>query len=148
MEYDEGVSILPAFRKLVNVYWTIDKSEAFNMLQNSRPGSSTPPMMNKNELHLLQKRLHEIPIHSGAINDVQAADICVTRTWICAILWKTTTLHGAAPVLNDPFTSLMYPTQISKDFLEVISNLPTTSIEAHGSSMVKTFYQECASFLY
>ena len=136
MEYDEDVSLLPAFWKLVNLYWIIDKSEAFDLLQNSMAGSSTSQPINQNHLLLLQKKVHEIPIDSSAINDVQAADICVTRAWISTVLWRITIIDRPVPPLDHPFTSLAYPTQIAKDLLDVILSLPTTAIEAHGSSMV------------
>lgn len=136
MEYDEEVSILPAFRKLVNLFWIFDQSAAFDILQNPNSGSSTPQSNNQTVLTVLQKRLQEIPIDSGATNDVQAADICVTRAWMRAVLWRMTVTRGTHSPAEQT-TSLAYPTHIAKEFLAVISKLPTTAIEAHGPSMVR-----------
>lgn len=136
MEYDEEVSILPAFRKLVNLYWIFDRSEAFDLIQNSKSGLSTPQSINPIDLCLLQRRLQEVTIDAGATNHVQAADICVTRAWMCTILWRIATSRGLTPTLDDPSTSLAYPVQIAKDFLDETSRLPATAIESLGPLMV------------
>ena len=138
MEYDEEVSILPDFRKLVNLFWIFDQSGAFDILQSSTSSTSTPHSPSQNVLTLLQKRLHEIPTDSGATNDIQAADICVTRAWMRAFLWRVNINRssGYQPSSSNPETSLEYPIQIAKEFLAIISDLPTTAIEAHGPSMV------------
>ena len=136
MEYDKDVSILPAFRKIVNLYWTLDQSDAFDMLQSPRHGSSTPRLLNQNKLCLLQKKLQDIAIDSSATNDVQAADICVTRAWMCAIIWRLVNNCEAALQSNEPITSISYPIQVAKELLEQISVLHSTVLEAHGLSIV------------
>lgn len=140
MEYDEEVSILPAFRKLVNLYWIFDRSEAFDLIQNSKSGLSTPQSINPTDLSLLQKRLQDVTIELGATNHVQAADICVTRAWMCTILWRIATSRGLAPTSDDPSNSPAYPIQIAKDFLDEISLLPATAIESLGPLMVSILH--------
>ncbi|KAG9245899.1 fungal-specific transcription factor domain-containing protein [Calycina marina] len=140
MEYDEEVSILPAFRKLVNLYWIFDQSEAFDLIQNCKSGLSTPQSINPIDLSLLQKRLQSVTIELGATNHVQAADFCVTRTWMCTILWRIASSRGLAPASDDPSASLAYPIQIVKEFLDEISRLPATAIESLGPLMELKIY--------
>jgi hypothetical protein len=149
MEYDEEVSILPAFRKLVNLFWIFDQSGAFDILQNPNSGSTTPSVENRegepgsttqNVLTVLQRRLQEIPIDSGATNDVQAADICVTRAWMRAVIWRMIMSRGP-PSSSNAETSTAYPVQIAKEFLAVVAKLPITAIEAHGPSMEHKLYE-------
>ena len=138
MEYDEEVSILPAFRKLVNLYWIFDRSEAFDLIQSSKSGLSTPQAGNMADLSVLQSRLQAVTIDLDATNNVQAADICITRAWMCTLLWRIATSRGLAPAptSNDPSTSPSYPIQIAKEFLSEISRLPTAAIESLGPIMV------------
>ena len=138
MEYDKDVSILPAFRRIVKLYWTLDQSEVFDILQNSRHSSATPSVLDQNKLCLLQKKLQDITIDPSATNHVQAADLCVTRAWMCALIWRVTDCD-AAPQSNEPTTSISYPIQVSKELLEQLSNLPSTVVEAHGISIVSIY---------
>jgi hypothetical protein len=98
--------VLSAFRKLVNLFWTFDQSGAFDILQDIDWESS---------------------------NDVQRADICVTRQWMRAVLWRISLLRNSG---SDHVTSLSHPIQIAQEFLSVISKLPTAAIESHGPSIV------------
>ena len=134
MEYDQDVSILPAFRKLVNFYWVFDKSVVFEVLQISEKTSQS---VNHTEVSILQKRIRDISVDFQATNDIQVGDISVTRAWMHAILWRLTTNHGLTCSCNDPVTSISYPTKVAKEFLDVVSRLPIAAVEPHGPSMVK-----------
>lgn len=133
---DDGSHILPAFRKLVNLFWIFDQSGAFDMLQNADAdgfnmgGTSSP---HQSSLDILQQRLQDVPIDWESSNDVQRADICVTRQWMRAVLWKTSFISNSS---SQQSTSLSHPVQIAKEFLAVIGKLPTAAIEAHGPSIV------------
>lgn len=81
----------------------------------------------------------EIPVEDESINDVQTADICVTRQWMRAVLWKFSVDHGLLSSISaDQVTSLSYPFQIAKEFLSMISHIPNSAIEAHGQGIVST----------
>jgi hypothetical protein len=130
---DDEASVLPAFQKLVNLFWIFDQSGAFDILQNSDDIESAGRAC----LAMLQKKLREVPLDSESMNDVQRADICVTRQWMRAVLWRAESNHGLlSSKSNNQLTSLSYPVQIAKEFLDVISQLPASAIEAHGPSMV------------
>lgn len=139
MDRDDETFVLPAFQKLVNLFWIFDQSGAFDMLQESDVplfgygGIESP---NQSCLDLLQKKLREVPVEGDSINDVQTADICVTRQWMRAVLWRFSVNHGLlSPLSTDQVSSLSYPFQIAKEFLSVISQLPSEAIEAHGQGM-------------
>ena len=135
MDSDDEAHILPAFQRLTNLFWLFDQSGAFDILQNSDAdilNFGGIQSSNRNCLEILQKRLEEIPLDREATNDVQKADICVTRQWMRAVLWRTSMNHGR---FSTP-TSLSHPVQIAKEVLGVISNIPSTALEAHGPSMV------------
>ncbi|KZL71851.1 C6 transcription factor (fungal specific transcription factor) [Colletotrichum tofieldiae] len=145
---DEG-HILPAFKKLANLFWIFDQSGAFDILQNSDDEDAMWSMADGLQtasracLDVVQRKLQEIPLDSDASNDVQRADIVVTRQWMQAVLWKVTMNHGrpwssgnSNANNNNNVTSLSHPIQIAKEFLQLISQLPSTAIEAHGPGIV------------
>lgn len=132
---NDSSHILPAFRKLVNLFWIFDQSGAFDILQNADTdglNSGGTNLLHQNSLDLVQQRLQDVPIDWESSNDVQRADICVTRQWMRAVLWKASNRGSNF----SPVTSLSHPIQIAQEFLSVISKLPTTAIEAHGPSIV------------
>ncbi|KZL81383.1 fungal specific transcription factor [Colletotrichum incanum] len=151
---DEG-HILPAFKKLANLFWIFDQSGAFDILQNSDDEDAMWSMADGLQtasracLDVVQRKLQEIPLDSDASNDVQRADIVVTRQWMQAVLWKVTMNHGRpwssgnnnTNNNNNNVTSLSHPIQIAKEFLQLISQLPSTAIEAHGPGIEFKIYE-------
>jgi hypothetical protein len=149
---DEG-HILPAFKKLAHLFWIFDQSGAFEALQNSDNEDDFLPNHNEVEaigdqsLDMLQRKLQEVPLESEQSNDIQRADICVTRQWMQAVLWRVA-LHNGRASSSHNNTSLSHPIQIAKEFLEFISQLPSTAIEAHGPGMVRYMYKVVKSDVY
>ncbi|KAK1464341.1 fungal specific transcription factor [Colletotrichum melonis] len=146
---DEG-HILPAFKKLADLFWIFDQSGAFDILQNSDDEDALWSMADGLQtasracLDVVQQKLQQIPLDSDASNDVQRADIVVTRQWMQAVLWKVTMNHGRAwssNSNNNTVTSLSHPIQIAKEFLQLISQLPSTAIEAHGPGIEFKIYE-------
>ncbi|KAK1988769.1 fungal-specific transcription factor [Colletotrichum cereale] len=149
---DEG-HVLPAFKKLANLFWIFDQSGAFDILQNSDDEDAMWSMADGLQtasracLDVVQRKLQEIPLDSDASNDVQRADIVVTRQWMQAVLWKVTMNHGRSwssgnnSNNNNNVTSLSHPIQIAKEFLQLISQLPSTAIEAHGPGIEFKIYE-------
>ncbi|KAL2061447.1 hypothetical protein VTL71DRAFT_7720 [Oculimacula yallundae] len=137
MEYDKEVSILPAFQKLVSLYWIFDRSEAIDLIQNSDSDFSDPQVVDQDQLSLLQKELQGISVDPEATNHVQVADFNVTLAWMCALIWRISTRCGTVTQSNDSFSysSHAYPTRIAKEFLVVMTQLPTVAIEPLGSLM-------------
>ena len=135
MDSDDESHILPAFQRLTNLFWLFDQSGAFDILQNTDAdilNFGGIESSNRNCLEILQKRLEDVPLDRESTNDVQKADICVTRQWMRAVIWRASMNHGG---FSTP-TSLSHPVQIAKEFLGVISKIPKTALEAHGPSMV------------
>lgn len=132
---DDETTIFPAFQKLVNLFWIFDQSHAFDILQENetdvfRIGGAEAT--NTNCLDALQARLQNISIVEDTTNDIQAADIAVTRQWMRAVLWKASRNHNLVKDGDDPVVYCSHPFQIAKDFLEVTARLPSSALEAHG----------------
>lgn len=132
---EDETTIFPAFQKLVNLFWIFDQSHAFDILQENdvdvfRIGGAEAT--NTTQLDRLQSQLQEIPISDDLTNDIQKADIAVTRQWMRAILWRASRNHELVSAGSDPVTFCSHPFQIAKDFLEATSNIPSSAMEAHG----------------
>lgn len=132
-ESDDGGHSLPAFRKLVNLFWMFDHSGAFAVLQDTEhPPTDGVSLSCQSSLDFLQQCLQDVPIDWESSNDVQRADICVTRQWMRAVLWKASLrISGSGHA-----TQLSHPIQIANEFLCVFEKLPAAAIEAHGPSIV------------
>jgi hypothetical protein len=144
-EADDESHVLPAFKKLVGLFLMFDQSGAFDMLHTSDE-IQLPPYegmhaMNRNSFSLLQHQLREASIQSRETNDVQMADICVTTQWMQAILWRASmSRRSTLDSSQQQMVSLSHPIQIAKEFLETMSHLPSSAIEAHGPAMVSKQY--------
>ncbi|KFZ14547.1 hypothetical protein V502_06031 [Pseudogymnoascus sp. VKM F-4520 (FW-2644)] len=140
---DEEARILPAFQKLVDLFWTFDQSRAFEILEGSSADMFDPgdtELARRNSLYTLHKKLQEVSLDWDSSNEVQRADICVTRQWMRAVLWKASNNYER---LNSgsQITSLDRPIQIAREFLGFISQLPSTALEAHGPTMETKIYE-------
>lgn len=140
-ETDDENHVLPAFKKLLNLFLMFDQSGAFDMLHTSDEIQPPPykdmHALNRNNFDLLQHQLREASTQSRETNDVQMADICVTTQWMQAILWRASmSCRSTLDSSQLQMSSLSHPIQIAKEFLETMSHLPSSAIEAHGPAMV------------
>ncbi|KAF4983913.1 hypothetical protein FZEAL_790 [Fusarium zealandicum] len=134
---DDQAEVLPAFLKLVHLFWVFDQSGIFEILRTADTDSDIPNMASVAQscLELLQQKLHDSIGDDdwGPINDVQRADMFVTRQWMRAVLWRAALRFGIViPAMN--------PINIAKDFLGLVSELPRSALESHGPTLeFKTF---------
>lgn len=147
MDFDDTCDethVLPAFKKLVTLFWMFDQSGAFDILHTSDeiqfPDYQDMQALNRNCLSLLQRQLREVPIQPRHGTDVQIADICVTRQWMQVILWRASMKRSFTISSSDQqATSLSHPIQLAKEFLDTMSQIPSSAMEAHGPAMVSHF---------
>ncbi|KAJ4202540.1 Voltage-gated potassium channel subunit beta-2 [Fusarium falciforme] len=89
-------------------------------------------------LELLQQKLLDSVDNDdwGPVNQVQRADMFVTRQWMRAVLWRASLRFGIViPGMN--------PIDIAKDFLSLVSEIPKAALESHGPTLVSS----CLLFL-
>ncbi|KAK7422924.1 Voltage-gated potassium channel subunit beta-2 [Neonectria magnoliae] len=127
---DDQAQVLPAFLKLVHLFWVFDQSGIFEILRNADSDVSDMASVAQSCLELLQQKLLDSVGDDdwGPINDVQRADMFVTRQWMRAVLWRAALRFGIViPAMN--------PVSIAKDFLALVSQLPATALESHGPTL-------------
>ncbi|KPM39685.1 hypothetical protein AK830_g6887 [Neonectria ditissima] len=109
---DDQAQVLPAFLKLVHLFWVFDQSGIFEILRNADSDVPNMATVAQSCLELLQQKLLDSVGDDdwGPINDVQRADMFVTRQWMRAVLWRAALRFGIViPAMN--------PVTIAKDFL-------------------------------
>ncbi|KAI3399487.1 hypothetical protein diail_6749 [Diaporthe ilicicola] len=131
VELDEA-HILPAFKKLVDLFWLFDQSGAFDLLTQADDDTETHQ---ENRLEYLQHRLQEISSDECESNDVQRADICVTKCWMQAVVWRASLRRSKAATLSERETHRSQPYRIVADFLSHICHCSKTALEAHGPTI-------------
>lgn len=140
---DEEAHILPAFKKLVNLFWIFDQSRAFDILQDTADGQSTSgsgSFFKHEVLNKLKRRLEDAPLEmENGSSDIQKADICVTRQWMQVLIWRATLSNWADS--SQASAVVTAPIHIAQEFLEFISQLPNAALEAHGPAIEFKVYE-------
>lgn len=130
-EQDEA-HILPAFKKLVDLFWTFDQGGAFDLI-HADDGSDT---QRSSRLDFLQRRLEEVSSDEYGENEVQKADILVTKSWMQTVLWRASVQFSRSNMAQGGQTALVVqPYRIVNDFLSHISHYSKTALEAHGPTI-------------
>ena len=141
LNYEDDFHVLPGFLDLVNLFWSLNRSGMFEKLdrQDGNGSSSQPhPVINKEIYQSLQKQLADDPLATNPKNDVQKADVWVTRQWMRTILWRVATRDGLLAVTgSDRAMSPSFPITVAREFLSITSLLPSWAMEAHGLGMVR-----------
>lgn len=132
IEHDEA-HILPAFKKLVDLFWIFDQSGSFDLLIQSGDDAD---VHQRSRLEYLQQRLQEISSDSDESNDVQKADICVTKCWMQAVVWRASCRRPNSTVIFGEDKSISaQPYRIVNEFLSHICHYSKTALEAHGPTI-------------
>lgn len=125
--------VLPAFLKLVHLFYVFDQSGIFELLRNSDTDVSNMEALARGCLELLQRKLVDSDRSGdgdGGSSDVQKADIFVTRQWMRAVLWRAAKRFGVVVDGIDPVG-------VAGEFLALVSRLPTTALESQGPTLVR-----------
>jgi len=90
----------------------------------------------------LQKQLNlPHPAHIS-LTDIQRADILVTQQWLRLIVWQSSMRQGLlSSNAEDESMTFRYPLKIAHSLLDVISSLPTRSIEVHGMGIFEKIFE-------
>jgi len=77
-----------------------------------------------------------------SLTSIQKADILVTQQWLRLIVWQSSMRQGLlSSTAEDESMTFRYPLKIAHSLLNVISSLPTTSIEVHGMGIFEKIFE-------
>lgn len=126
---NDHTHVLPAFLKLVHLFWVFDQSGIFEILRNADADVSSMETLARGCLELLQTKLKDAEDGDvGGGSDVQRADMLVTRQWMRAVLWRAALKFGVV--------SVMSPVDVAGEFLSLVAQLPTAALESQGPTLV------------
>ena len=135
---DETSQVLPAFLKLVQLFWIFDQSGIIQILQTaeSTTGVVHAPPLAAACLELLQPKLQGCITDEdwGSGTDEQRADVFLTRQWMRAILWRAALRFGVSGFAMAPVD----PVDIAREFLSLTARIPPAALESHGATLVRT----------
>ncbi|UNI15931.1 hypothetical protein JDV02_002415 [Purpureocillium takamizusanense] len=128
---DDIADILPEFLKLVNLFWVFDQSGVFEWLRSAESGSRAS--VSQSCITMLQQTLEDSTKGEYWVgNDIQRADILVTRQWMRAVLWRAALRFGIMIPID--------PVRVAQEFLTLIASIPPAALESHGPTVeFKTF---------
>jgi hypothetical protein len=132
----ESPSIHSGFMHLVQSYHLLDSSfvDSWNEASDA-PASTLTYTALQNQLS------HTHPSHLS-LTDIQKADILVTQQWLRLIVWQSSMRQGLlSSSATDESMTFRYPLKIAHSLLNVISSLPTTSIEVHGMGIFEKIFE-------
>lgn len=136
-EQDEA-HILPAFRKLLDLFWMLDQGGAFDLIHADDSGDA----QQNSRLEYLQRRLQETSSEEHEVNEVQKADILVTKSWMQTILWRASTRRSRTAFVSEQTGHhVVQPYRIANEFLSSISRYSKRALEAHGPTIELKIYE-------
>ena len=142
---DETPQVLPAFLKLVQLFWTFDQSGIIDIiLQSTEPVvSNFSHPLASSCLELLQPKLQQSISDEdwGLSTDVQRADVFLTRQWMRSILWRAAFRFGVAGLAVDPI-------DVAREFLSLVARLPAAALESHGATLVSFVFSSISTILF
>ncbi|EPS40340.1 hypothetical protein H072_5836 [Dactylellina haptotyla CBS 200.50] len=132
--------LLASFMNLASLFANFDKSviDAWT----SRNTDDAPSL---ERLKQLQTNLKEVHPHKMHTNEVQKADVLVTKHWMRTLVWQVSMQQGflAGPSgkdENDAMT-LAFPLKIAEELLSTLSNISRGAIESHGPGMQSKLFE-------
>lgn len=127
---------------LVHSYHLLDSSFVDSWNESSDTEVSTVTYT------VLQKQLNLPHPSHLSLTDIQKADILVTKQWLRLIVWQSSMRRGLlSSTAEDESMTFRYPIKIAHSLLNVISSLPTTSIEVHGMGIFEKIFEIGNTFL-
>ncbi|CAG8983397.1 hypothetical protein HYALB_00000565 [Hymenoscyphus albidus] len=132
----EAPEIHSGFMHLVHSYHLLDCSfvDSWNEA-SAKPGCETTYTDLQRQLNLPH------PAHIS-LTDIQKADILVTKQWLRLIVWQSSMRQGLlSSNAEEESMTFRYPLKIAHSLLDVISSLPTKSIEVHGMGIFEKIFE-------
>ncbi|KAF3765247.1 hypothetical protein M406DRAFT_259924 [Cryphonectria parasitica EP155] len=130
----DKAQILPAFKRLVELFWTLDQGGAFDLIYADSRGDT----QGSSRLDYIQHCLQEMAAEEQDSNEVQSADILVTRSWMQTVLWRVST---DPPRTYKQTNHAIQTCRIISDFLSKINRYSKTALEAHGPTIELKIYE-------
>ncbi|CZT45012.1 related to transcription activator [Rhynchosporium secalis] len=133
----EAPEIHSGFTHLVNSYHLLDASFVDSWNESTSHATATATYTT-----LQQQLSNPHPTSNLSLTSIQKADILVTQQWLRLIVWQSSMRQGLlSSTAEDESMTFQYPLKIAHSLLDVISSLPTSSIEVHGMGIFEKIFE-------
>lgn len=142
----DEASVLSAFQKLIELFWSFDQSGVFGTLDSVDFDISTlsrSQNLDTDTISSVRQRLEGMAVDTTGIGDVQAVDIALTRQWMRVILWRLS--ESQRIFMPSDSASTTNPIHLASEFLSAIQSIPETAIEAHGPGLELKVFEIASS---
>jgi hypothetical protein len=140
-EDSDEIEVLCAFRKLISLFWRLEESRLFTLLDRTNfniPAVAEMKLSELDALKSLRASFSQLIFPADEMNEVQAVDISVTLQWLRVVLWKLTR-NIQLPRESLPIQPYE-PIEAATECLKAISGMSSTAFEAHGPGIVSFLY--------
>lgn len=142
---DDGgayVHIYWGFKTLTQLFNIIDEQFVKYWMANDRNSGITADWveMKRQQLEILSH--NELLTKRSGLNDIQLADLIVTRYWIMTLLWQIAISNWFLPLQSHSSAmSLEYPIRLSQQLRQVVTQLKRQNIERNGSGIIYKLFE-------
>ncbi|KAK6523058.1 hypothetical protein TWF281_002481 [Arthrobotrys megalospora] len=131
--------LLASFMNLASLFANFDKSviDAWT----SRNTDEAPTL---ERLLQLQSNLKQVHPHKTHTNEVQKADVLVTKHWMRTLVWQVSMQQGflaGSTGKDDEAMTLSFPLKIAEELLSTLSHVSRGAIESHGPGMQSKLFE-------
>ncbi|KAK6331248.1 hypothetical protein TWF696_003308 [Orbilia brochopaga] len=132
--------LLASFMNLASLFANFDKSviDAWT----SRNTDDAPSL---ERLQQLQSKLKDVHPHKTHTNEVQKADVLVTKHWMRTLVWQVSMqqgfLAGSAEKADNEAMTLSFPLKIAEELLATLAHISRGAIESHGPGMQSKLFE-------
>ncbi|KAF3158182.1 hypothetical protein EYR41_006411 [Orbilia oligospora] len=131
--------LLASFMNLASLFANFDKSviDAWT----SRDTDEAPTLERLLQLQSNLKRVHPHKTHT---NEVQKADVLVTKHWMRTLVWQVSMQQGflaGSTGKDDEAMTLSFPLKIAEELLSTLSHISRGAIESHGPGMQSKLFE-------
>ncbi|KAK6344587.1 hypothetical protein TWF718_006546 [Orbilia javanica] len=131
--------LLASFMNLASLFANFDKSviDAWT----SRNTDEAPTLERLLQLQSNLKRVHPHKTHT---NEVQKADVLVTKHWMRTLVWQVSMQQGflaGSTGKDDEAMTLSFPLRVAEELLSTLSHISRGAIESHGPGMQSKLFE-------
>lgn len=125
--------VLAGFTALTRLFASFSVPVINAYVTGSQPSPSNEAIPEET-LASMQEALSDVHTDSENVNEVQKADIMVTKHWMKTLVWQVSMGHGylKSKAGKGEGMTLAYPARIAEELLGVLAGLSMGSIESHG----------------
>ena len=143
-ELSEGISVW--FTCIVRLFSTLDQTFIEHWIDKGKGLRLDLQWIEGREAHLNQV-MHLLQQHDHALTEMQSIDLITTDLWLRTLLWKLALTNLLLTNNNSiDSMSIFFPLHLSRKLRIILSRMPQSAFEVHGSGMLEKIFDVTNTF--